>query len=81
MGISESLLHHLHQHLSLHMFLYLCLYLYVNLRLYPNLHISLGVHVTLPDIECFWKIPQLIHEITAVDMGMHGQVVSCHPLD
>ena len=46
-----------------------------------HLHIRLGVHVTLPDIECFWKIPHLIHEITAVDMGMHDQVVSCHPLD
>ena len=44
-----------------------------------RLHIRLGVHVTLQDIECIWKLPHLVHEInafTAVDMGMHDQVVS-----
>ena len=75
-------LHHLHLHLSLYM--YLDLHLYPHLYLYPrqnpNLHIRLGVLVTLQDIQCCWKLPHLIHEITAVDMGMHGQVVSCHPL-
>ena len=84
LGTPELLFHHLHQHLSLYLYLYL--YLYQYLRLFPSLHIRLGLHLTLLDIQCFFffsKIPHLVHEtsaFTAVDMGMHDQVVSCHPL-
>ena len=48
-----------------------------------NIHIRLGVHVTLQDIQCGWKLHRLVHESiasTAVEMDMHDQVVSCHPL-
>ena len=48
-----------------------------------HLDIRLGVHVTLQDMQCCRKLLHLVHEIsafTAVDMGMHDQVVSCHPL-
>ena len=55
MGISESLLHHLHQHLSLHLYLYLCLYLFLSLRLFPNPHIRSGLHLTLLDIHFFGR--------------------------
>ena len=82
LGIPELLFHHLHQHFSLYLCLYL--YLYQYLRLFPNLHFRVGLHLTLLDIQCFFlKIPHLVHEIsafTAVDMGMHDHVVSCHPL-
>ena len=54
-------------------------YLYQNLRPYPNLHIRLGLHLTSWTFCVFWKLPYAVHEIiafTAVDMGMHDQVVS-----
>ena len=86
------LFHRLHQHsISLHVSVSalvstsktLFIYLYLNPRQNLNLHIGLGENVSLQDIQCCWKLLRLVHEIitfTAVDMGMHDQVVSCNPL-
>ena len=84
-GMSNLLFHHLHLHLYLYLYPYLLLCLHQNLspNKNQNLHIGLGVNVTFQDIQCCCKLPHLVHEIiafTAVEMGMHDQVVSCHPL-
>ena len=68
--------------LYLHLYLFF-IYLHLNPRRNLNLHIGLGVYATLQDIQCCWKLLRLVHEIityTAVEMGMHDQVVPCHPL-
>ena len=69
------LFHHLHQHsVSLHVSVSalvstsvsLFIYLYLNPRQNLTLHIVLGENVTIAS--------------TAVEMGVHDQVVPCHPL-
>ena len=85
MGISESLLHHLHQHLSLYLYLYLLSLSVPKSTSFSKSTHSFGPTPYPPGHPLFWE-GKLLHSVleisafTAVEICMHGQVVSCHPL-